>query len=39
MRELELAKSYWQVLLAGLAAIQSLSTAPLPRGFSSGKNI
>ena len=27
--------AYWYVLLAGLVAIQSLPTAPLPRGSSS----
>ena len=30
-----MAGSYWQVLLAGLVAIQSLPTAPLQRGASS----
>ena len=39
--QLELAGSYWQVLLAGLVAILSLPIAPLPRGSSSsiGKSI
>ena len=33
MRQLELAGSYWQVMLTGLVAIQSLPTVLLPRGY------